>query len=98
MVSELEPLGVIFKGTLEQLLAPNTFSLTFSPYSTQGGGGSGNHKTLGSELTPKSVRVVQLVMERCYFFIHTAMWLPGTHPFQVPGTQFQGGRGASHMP
>lgn len=48
--------------------------------------GSGNHKTLGSELTLGSIRVVELVMERCYhLFILTFIWLPGTHSrYQAP--------------
>ena len=51
--------------------------------------GSGNHKMLGSELTPGCVRVVHSVKEWCYhFFILTFIWLPGSHSrYQVPSSK-----------
>ena len=51
--------------------------------------GSGNHKMLGSKLTPGCVRVVRLVMEWCYhFFILTFIWLPGSYSrYQVASSK-----------
>lgn len=83
IVGELVPVGLlIFRGTLEQLHASHICSLFLLP----GRGGVREHKTLGSEFIPERVRVLQLVLESCYYLlIHSLLQMSGTHfGSQVP--------------